>query len=145
MAETPAMQAELAAQQLQKEQNQKLYELVLPLKYRSWLSDGAKNYIQNFVSNDLDVLKLSEEKKMQLANEIKQSEWYAPLHDKELPDGKLYLFFDKLFLKLHNSKSNGLPNRDEIAKNFQSVCVPALTQKLKQKPLNNKEEYKNHA
>jgi len=120
-------------QQLQKEHSQKLYELVLPPKYRDLLSEDAKNYIKNFVSNDLGILKLSEEKKMQLANEIKHSKWYAPLHDKEMPDSKLYLFFDKLFLQVHNSKDKSLPTRHEIEKYFQSVCAPAL----KQKHLNN--------
>jgi len=140
MAEMPAMQAELAAQQLQKEQSQKLYELVLPSKYREWISDDAKDYIKNFVATDLTLLKLSEEKKMQLAEEIKHSKWYAPLHDKEMPDDKLYLFFDKMFLQIYNEKNDGkdksVPTRHEIAKYFQSVCVPAL----KQKPLNNQSQ-----
>jgi hypothetical protein len=137
-AEKPAV----LQQNLEQEKlfHSQLYELVLPSKYRSWISEDAKNYIQNFVSNDLNLLKLSEEKKMQLAEEIKHSKWYAPLHDKEMPDDKLYLFFDKMFLQIYNEKNDGkdksVPTRHEIAKYFQSVCVPAL----KQKPLNNQSQ-----
>jgi hypothetical protein len=123
---------------LQKEQTQKLYELVLPSKYREWISEDAKNYIRNFVTTDLELLKLSDEKKIQLAGEIKHSKWYMPLYDKEVLDTKLYLFFDKIFLKFYDTKNNGAPNRDEIAKYFKSVCEPAL----KQKPLNNQSKLK---